>query len=358
MDARYTVCIVRLYWYMLFLSFPVLPSNDFSTLLNRFCPNSHDCAARRFINETTTNETANSPCLMCSCDSYCQQKGNCCPVATWVKKNSLTLSENKPTPNFTCVIPRSYNQVSANPQTSSVTEWLGLYMVTSCTPGNTDQRCMQPTSDNLEENRPQTSLSTSVIYRNIYCGHCNNDTDLVPWKPYVSCSDSYLFKADQVLFPVSVEKMFQLAVSLENCSVEFQPPDNLDISSDMCYENDLVRACTNITFQEACESFSMPYFHTEFNVTYAYANVFCYLCQNSTQFTNDFDEILKFRKTTNTFVGELNTENTNGKNIEDFLLTVSDDANQYDGKCKLGYIFDPYEVSYDSSNPSFDCFEV
>ena len=363
------------------LTLKLISTTDVSSLLSSYCPTPNECQIDKDDNEADSNNRGTSQtdearmsgekslqCLACSCDSFCTYRKNCCPSTTLSRtegmRGSVPMTErgasfgpperdmvatSEPTLNFTCVIPRS-NVESASGPTGSVVEGLGLYMVTSCSQGILDRRCTEPTVDVLEENLPLTSLNTSLTYRNKFCGECNNIRDLLPWKPYITCSDSYLLKADEVLFPISVEKLYKLAISSAHgeCGIEFRPPDNFDESHDMCYKHELVQTCTssNIVFRSACKSFSMPYFHTKNNITVAYANVFCYLCQNNSKLAaNHFDEILKFPTFANALVGELNVNNENARDIDEFTFLAREIAERYDSHCEPGHVYDPFEVS-------------
>ena len=352
-------------------------TTDVNSLLSLYCPTPRECridqtgdGADVFNKQTPhTNETEISgktirQCLACSCDSFCEYKNNCCPsseLEDWedyfpIGRGSsfwppITEMEETTEPrlNFTCIIPRS--NVDRTPgRTDSVADGLGLYMVTSCCHGMEDKRCTEPTKNVFEENLPQISLNTSITYRNKFCGECNNDTFMLPWKPYITCSDSHLLKADEALFPISVEKLYQLAVSSPDgdCGIEFHPPDKFDESRDMCYKRELVQTCISddIDLKEACKSFSMPYFHTENNVTVAYANVFCYLCKNNSQLANNnFDETLRFPRFANTLVGELNVNNDNARDKDEFTFLDRELAERYESYCEPGLVYDPFEVS-------------
>ena len=374
------IIVVKLaIWSILLLILKLNATTDINSLLTSYCSTPSECQINEYDGEADSTNEADAPetkslqCLACSCDSFCSYKKNCCPTKRMGVKGMLSKSDagfemsvdsergnapksadsdmigmSEPILNFSCIIPRSNVEQTDGP-TASVAEGLGLYMVTSCKQGFRDQRCTESTVDVLEQNLPQTSLNTSITYRNTFCGECNNDTELVSWKPYITCSDSYLLKADQLLFPISVEKLYQLAISSEDgeCGIEFRPPDNFDQSRDMCYKNELVQTCTsnNILLLSACKSFSMPFFHKESNVTIAYANVFCYLCQNNSQLSaNHFDEILKFPTMANALVGELNIDNENARDIEEFTFLAREIAERYDSHCEPGHVFDPFEV--------------
>ena len=320
-------------------------STDINSLLKAYCPAFNHC-------ET---DSVKSACLKCSCDSNCDQKGNCCPAGFETPKESNSYLYQNPKPNhtFACVVPRSNTDYRGEPG-QEVNKALGLYMVSSCKEGQTDKRCTSANVEVLEEKLPQTSRTTGLIYRNIYCATCNNETDITPWKPYITCSDYVLVKADVLLFPSSVEKIYKEAVSSEDvaCGVEFRQPDGFDSSHDICYADELVSTCgsSNESIAKACRDISLPYFYKEDNKTTAYANVFCYLCQNNTKaFNNEFDETLAIPLIKNTFIAELNYDNVKIENLS-VLLEKDDEelARKLSSStitCDKSQVFDPYTVS-------------
>ena len=333
-------------------------SADIKSLLDTYCPGSTECQT----STGDTKETPNNHCLACSCGLYCAQKGNCCPTQQQFTNKTRPRKVGSSSPKslgyddnqqFACIVPRS-NIEQTRKQVSLATDHLGLYMVASCPRDIADENCTKPDKDILEENLPQTSTNTGITYRNIYCGICNNETEMVPWKPYITCSDSVLLKAHVNLFPISLDKMYKLAVSSDkkDCGVEFRHPNDFDEARDLCYAKELVRTCAlpDELLNDACRSFSMPYFHEQNNITTAYANVFCFLCQNDTTSSdNQFNELLTFPRTDNALVGELNIDHVDKQSIGELSLRASEMVKIYNPNCDPGFIYDPYKVSEQST---------
>ena len=306
-----------------------------TSVLNSQCPGTNQCG--------NTSEH----CLSCGCDEYCDSRNNCCPnVDPSINRTDQTTTEDL---TFKCILPH----LNIN-YDSPVKQNLGVYMVSSCMSGQDDPRCTNPNSTELEDSLPYTCVKTGLHYRNYYCGKCSGAAEMLPWKPYVTCSNINVVKSDTALFPNSVTATYKKAMTLKdpNCGIEFLPPDNITVSKDTCYQQPLNRTCdtNDADIAEACDQLTIPYFHTEANETEVYANVFCYACQNNDSFSpdNEMDVPLEIPRADNTFIAELNHENVMTRDTKAMMQEVEGLVKQYTVNpetCQENELFDPYNVS-------------
>ena len=305
-----------------------------SSVLNSHCPGTNQCG------------NITPPCLSCSCDEeYCDLTNNCCPnIGHSINQTDVVTDDL----TFECILPH----LSIDYDTP-IQQNLGVYMVSTCKTGQDDTRCTSPNSTELADSLPYTCVNTGVHYRNYYCGMCSGATEMLPWKPYVTCSNINVVKSDTVLFPNSVTTTYEKVMTLNDpmCGIEFFPPDNITVSQDLCYHKPLNRTCdsNDVVITEACDQLTIPYFHTEANETKVYANVFCFSCQNNSNISdNEIDVALEIPHADNTFIAELNHENIVKQDTKGLLQEVNGLVRQYTidpETCGEDELFDPYNVS-------------
>ena len=159
------------------------------------------------------------------------------------------------------------------------------WMVTKCknntTNGETKDKCEKPRLDpTFDFIVPVTDASSNVVYRNIFCAHCNGITDssdLRIWDFELGCDDVLQLPEKNIL-----SKMEEF-----NCSIMFNPPVDLYLeycsipsySISRCNETGLWPVYDAMT-DLACNAFMDP-----FNFTYK--NYFCYACNVRTPLTID-----------------------------------------------------------------------
>ncbi|XP_052799347.1 uncharacterized protein LOC128230962 [Mya arenaria] len=235
----------------------------------------------------------------CHCDSgtgVCIGTGNCCLESTEPEEERLVSADQMRcvSPSFNLDYEHILKRLSTESWSGSQAR-LGVVMVSNCPVETNDtRRCSQPNQQNISENQPVTSTISKISYRNKYCAFCHevNETEVVPWRAYVTCSAVNILKGDSLLFPNSPEKMFSSILATKNgeCGFEFIPPkekiDSLNIET--CFINrSIVYQCadedTNITEENknACSSLYLPYTYSDEYSTTVYANYFCYLCNSN-----------------------------------------------------------------------------
>ena len=305
-----------------------------SSILNSHCPGTTQCGETRL------------PCLSCSCDELCDLKNNCCPHID--QNKNQTDGEILGVSTFKCILPH----LNINYDTP-IQQNLGVYMVSTCMTGQDDQRCTNTNSTDLIDSLPYTCVKTGIHYRNYHCGICSGATEMLPWKPYVTCSNINVVKADTILFPNSVTATYEKVINWKDptCGIEFRPPENITISQDLCYREPFNRTCdsNDVVIAEACDQLTIPYFHTEANETEVYANVFCFSCKNNGSISgNQMNVDLEIPHAENTFIAELNHENILKHDVKGLLQEVHGLVKQYTinpETCEEGQLYDPYNVS-------------
>lgn len=286
--------------------------------LEQKCPNYKRCSAEDVNNST---DLTSSCCLPCSCDeNTCSVLNNCCP--------DLEVTNNGPGSQNSL-------QQSCMPTYTSLEKMLGIsnvrlgvLMVKDCLPGKSSTKCSSPDQLIIEEIIPVSSRVSGVTYRNKFCAECNNITSdvMLPWKSYVTCSELSVMKADDLLFPASVQKMYKYTAEAgkQDCGFDFLPPVNFTLPLPLCFLNEtLVSSCpagyTDIDVVNTCRDLYLPYIKTFNGTSVFYQNYFCSICYENS--AGDAQICPKQTKITlyedNDFVVEVNSF---GKQDSDFML--------------------------------------
>ena len=296
---------------------------------NSTCPDIEKC-----------NETAltNNPCL-----SLCATDGNCCSDYTAIFPMYDEVEQS-----FECIVPHQNIEHAAN---QVWYEAPGIIMMTSCMTNLTDERCTNSTDAELRDILPHVSVTTGTIYRNIYCGLCNNDTDLTPWKAYFTCSDTNLVKPDSFLFPNTLAKTYASAIASTDpaCGIELRPPDHVDVSHHLCYsETPQTDTCDEYkaSSSNTCDHWlTYPYLLPADNET----TYLCYFCNSSTSTPPDGTrEPTDIKHIDNKFIARLNYENVSTQDMSRMFYEVDDLVRRYSRRptqCAQDHLFDPYKVS-------------
>ncbi|VDI39781.1 Hypothetical predicted protein [Mytilus galloprovincialis] len=202
-----------------------------------------------------------SECPPCYCDKQCFSRENCCPDFYFsypLKCTNINIVEKSPYKNSTSVL-----------------------MVDTC-PSFADNKTMyicEKKNDELIDkiqNSPVTSTRNNLIYRNIYCALCHNETkeNLINWKLEIQCTDFADFN-----FLSSYEEILN-TVNAKRCNIGFHtdiPTRDLPICNSV--DEIRVQKC-NITgtwkkydsdIQKACETYNQKSF-------LFFKNIFCVIC--------------------------------------------------------------------------------
>ena len=361
-------------------------SSDLEAVLQEMCPGYHPCRhdnttgvlqpSKNFV--TTQKDDKNTCCFPCSCDSsLCHLRNTCCPSALLSDDQNETqaavnaASSNKRVENNshltdkehleTVCVPTFINVDRKHVDVNETKNWnirhvnLGVFMVTQCPSDINDTRCTSPDLNNIEETIPQTD-TLGITYRNIFCARCNLASSLAPWKLYVTCSSLNIYKADDLLFPNTVEKMYRYAVlsDLPTCGVDFMPPENVTMTSEVCLANEnVISECNdtkaNQSIIESCRDVKIPFVDSDADGVVIYANVFCFLCTLRPVHEPSCPVSIGLSYyNENTFVAELNIGKDNDSSVLSPWFHTDMTPTRYvpaHVDCANNTVFDPYTVS-------------
>ena len=302
--------------------------------LHSNCTNVDNCT--KAMNE---EDFENSPCI-----TLCRLNGHCCSDTDQTHADLFPVYDQ---------VERSLQCITPHLNIKYVDEdWYevpGVMMISSCMTELFDERCTKPNNTILLEALPHMSVQNG-IYKNIYCGRCNNDTELIPWEPYITCSHINLVKGDSLLFPNSLKATYTSAISsaAPSCGIEFRPPNNVSIAHELCYNKASLWDTCEINEtrpRDSCDRLTLPYLYSEDNIT----TFLCYFCQASANMSVNTSQESKTIKTAdNTFIGRLNYEDIRIHDISDLFLEVDALIKQYARRptnCDQDQLYDPYTVS-------------
>ena len=192
-------------------------------------------------------------CDACSCSADCGLKRKCC-------KNEFDLYKLDETLGTICK--------QLNTRAEPFRDDAHYYMVDKC-PGKQDSCRFQNVSDWLSYS-PVYSHSNGMIYYNIYCAQCHNQSDLVEFVTFVACPN----------LDSQISSILKNVVEAGNdeCYLQFLVPSEIDISAEVCYPR-LIRGCSDRNIAEAAHLRELcASFNATFRLFSYYANVYCYLC--------------------------------------------------------------------------------
>ncbi|XP_052082507.1 uncharacterized protein LOC127720119 [Mytilus californianus] len=202
-----------------------------------------------------------SKCPRCYCDKRCFSRGDCCPdffFSYQLKCTNTNIVEKSPHKNSTFVL-----------------------MVDTC-PSFADNKtkylCEKKNDDLIDQiqNLPVTDSRNNLIYRNIYCALCHNETkeNFRKWQLEIQCLDFADFN-----FLSSYEEIFN-TVDDKRCNIGFHtdiPTQDIPVCNSA--EETRVHKC-NITgtwtkydsdVKTACETYNQKSYRF-------FKNVFCFIC--------------------------------------------------------------------------------
>ena len=244
--------------------------------LNRFCPLSSFCenepdtssntsSSKSFENEATVMMPC---CEECSCSKECGRKRNCCRY----EHDFYRLEETLET---VCM---QLTTLSTGPQQPF------YHIIDKCS--NRSQTCNTLSTSTLGRFFPVYSRASGMLYYNPKCAGCHGqiDKDLIEFRPLIMCqslSVSYFTAVSSVTngsdFP--------------SCYLHFLPPDDLDLSTELCYPG-LKRDCNpymknSELIEGLCKAFNATFHNKERSAQFG--NVYCFLCNDDLSFGDSLD---------------------------------------------------------------------
>ncbi|VDI72778.1 Hypothetical predicted protein [Mytilus galloprovincialis] len=240
-----------------------------------------------YLNHLQT--TYNTHCPKCSCQVGCIQSGNCCPDLFFSLKPTCVKTSIVESPDWYFTPLYEYGTYSFDINNHMDTKLNAVncppvLMISSCPQDATViEKSLCNVSDLKEQqiqNKPVSSSKTGLIYRNIHCLKCHNESveNLILWNLKLECDYD---RFEDFNYLVSYNEIIQKAID-EKCSIAFEPNDK--VSKRICVPDsntidlDRISSCNvSGTWQiydhdldVACQSYDHTYF--------SFKNVFCYLC--------------------------------------------------------------------------------
>lgn len=232
------------------------------------------CTEQGVCDMRSSNTTV-ACCAPCHCDDECHTYGDCCLD----KLISNPSGRNK---GLVCMKTTFKIRSEAN-EPKDVKHY---YMIGFCPASFKDKEVINNCESDIEEdvnlNRPVTSLDTSMTYRNKYCAICNNVEIFTPWLLRVNCSDTVAFSERN-----SPEDLLRTAISDDQCDIFIEPSITLPVRR--CWPTTSQVMSCNVTgnwvaydrfLELACRAYSNPFAHWKLpsGPMDMYRNVFCYHC--------------------------------------------------------------------------------
>ena len=232
--------------------------------LQLWCPYTKFCdlePAQR-LNPAMKNKV---PCCgSCSCSDDCGRFRNCCTSSMDRYKMDDTLR--------TICKSLVVNSIDVDEQQF-------FYMVDKCP--HFSASCMDQNASIFGSFHPAFSKKTNLIYYNSKCAECHNISDITPFEAAIQCKalkESYT----NVMYGVMIGNTLD-----SGCTIEFVPPDDVDMRSQICYPMKKIDCSPESTFyalRDRCSSFNATY-HAQLG---SFGNIYCYLC-NSYRFAVEED---------------------------------------------------------------------
>ena len=216
-----------------------------------------------------------SCCESCSCDlEFCVPTGMCCPdTLDYLPSVEESVSKLKQE----CIY-ASLKKIKI-PITLETPRVLSVWMYTKCADdfsGSpvTRGKCEEPGQViDLDTDLPVIDNITQNIYRNSYCGLCNNvqEKNMVYWDASIECSEG-------VLLPTSVKTVVDEVNAAPDCNIFYKFPSTGMILPECTYT---ISEC-NVTgrwevydpvIEAACHAYTAV-----FKSKTTYNNIFCFLC--------------------------------------------------------------------------------
>ena len=299
--------------------------------LGEFCPHSF---CQNPVRESINDEGRRSCCSPCTCDETCSLLGNCCPDKDEISDEETELpckDTNIKRDPFARFIAKKYRIVDECPQTEGNVELA--------------QNCSSTNITSYESMIWVSETNTGRIYQNRFCAACHGIENYVYWHVELTeCpdafNDGYTLDIDMILKDcprITLEAQDTIAETVKKYQC-FRPEYST------CNKTGLWKVY-NETIDNACLSFSMPYFKTGHKhsgqIPMIFNNVFCYICN----FNNHFESIPKVCPDIDVLFER--SRKMSFSILVDFKSYLNGEDASQKGSCEVNEIFDPYLVSSD-----------
>ncbi|XP_035826867.1 uncharacterized protein LOC101856522 isoform X2 [Aplysia californica] len=259
-------------------------SDSLLQLEEEFCSSPRSCDGRM--------QLLCSFCEFCYCDDYCFVRGDCCLDKLLGTIGDQLVSEpvlqHEASAHFECV-----DTMLAKTDYYQEFEMVQR-MITSCptyfdSDDDTKGKCENvdnlrddilsngTTFQNMTDNWPVASTTSSFFYKNRACAKCHgevvDDFNLVAWKIRMSCKDMNLATSD-----LSPKEMLDIVIGKETCTVFLAVPGGFE--SKKCkletQESTIYTKCNATGKRTMLDPVLWRACDSHFN---SYRNIFCDLCQ-------------------------------------------------------------------------------
>ena len=262
----------------------------------------------------------------CTCDSLCRVYKDCC--------HNLDIRSEEVGVSLGCsYIPRVYDR------------WF-IYVVNSCPKGTEyelQRLCSNPDERNIYSSTPVSSLSTTILFRNMHCAMCNGIKDFVFWKSQLRCN---WLNENSKLRDLGISELFLR----DECSFFYTSPQ-ANITYRECYPK--VSSCSEKLNDNAfeCKYGENKYVTTSDTI---YRNPACYECNNgpNTLETNLTCKLGEFENKLNLTIidrykGSYTLNMLFDLSTQQSLITrdKNDDSVEiasFAGRCRRGEAYDPF----------------
>ena len=290
--------------------------------------------------DCATKHSCNSTSRYCYCNVSCDVFRDCCYDAN-VSESHLTSAKLKEVfPYARCeYLPEVYRP------------WF-IFVVNSC-PLDSDETlkdlCQNIDKSNIVRTTPVVGNLTSLLYRNVYCAICNNETNTF-LKPDLACSWESQYHGNY-----SIEELLKL----DECKINFRGKD------DIVFQNEVIRRCypaieectnstpkANDTIVNECKTGKNGYVFTESNI---YINKGCFFCGKENGYnascnmldiynTSWISESRSPSRYSYRMLFDLDTGNVKSQKRDGFVGMESKEFS-IGGGCRDTQIFDPFAKS-------------
>ena len=262
-----------------------------------------------------------------------------------------------------CIV-ASLKSYGVNPGFQSYDREHTYRMITKCFLDNANltlvTNCESPDADNLDVNKPVTSLLTGYIYWNMACAACNDDAVYVKeWVPNIIIKANVPYfsnsSVSQVPFPDTYEKLLTYIQSPRLSDLIYTPPAGLstELEDKVCILKDsfVVKYCEMSPHTEAlsemdwlfesCRRFVNPVRLLDGDI---YMNIFCFVCMHKMHLTSSEQRCSRGKGLVKAPKGYL-TALFNYKSELDTTTSLENDMLLVEGSCGCAEIFDPFLVN-------------